>query len=209
VSRLLFTIQDNRKYGKVLIEYDRYDDNGSRELEVEFQVLSIWQDSTNGNAIKAHLICQRNNPAQRQFMADVLELGKVNCPQGFCFTGDRIFLRYGKQPGEVYSGNERDTYEQFWVYDSKAKAIQDILDRIARYQTIGGLNFVSLSRVSDELLKEAGYEMIPDMMRYGIPMWKGSFDKALGGDISYSAGADKARKQFLDLLARIINQKAS
>lgn len=206
VTDIKFEILENRTKGRVIVSYERYDDRGHKNLEVRCPLLSCWMDASSGNAIKAHFALY-NNPTHNALLRDMNQLGILHAPNGFGLVTDGVIVRYGKRPGDTYTMNDPENYDTLHVYDSKAKALQEIMSRVQRDQTIGGLKLISFNRLPDSILIESGFDPIMDVMKSsGVVMWKGSPDRALTGTGGTSYQAAKAgRKQFLDLISRTIN----
>jgi hypothetical protein len=213
-----FTIQEDRQQGICRIVYSRYSDSESKEgLVVQFALLSCWMNQQTGNAIKAYLKVNPNNPMHERLLDDIRTLGIVPARSNFCLTTDGKLIRYGMKPGSRPTSQEQDTYDKLTFFDSKAQAIKYILEEISRYQTIGGLNLVSLNRLPDTVLVESGFEKVEDLMRThnprtkhdvprGVAMWLGNPAKATGVSDRYVDReiATKARRQFLDLLNKML-----
>ncbi len=218
VDDIEFTIQEDRRLGLCRITYNRYADEKIQEgLVTQFRLLSCWMNQQTGNAIKAYLVRTKNNPMHTKLIEDIKTLGMIPARNGFCFTTDGQYIRYGIKPGSQNTSSDSETYDKLTFFDSKARALKEILEQIGRHQTIGGLNMVSLNRLPDTLLVETGFEKVDDLMRdhnsvlkkdipRGVSMWLGSPDKAIGSSNDWRdrEGAANSRKQFLDLLNRML-----
>lgn len=226
VDEIDFTIQEDRFLGLCKIKYNRYTEEESKEgIVCQFKLLSCWMDNQNGNATKAYMEVNMNNPMHANLVRDIkgtkgrAGVGLVSCRNGYCLSTDGKLIRYGMKPGGslTTSGNEHNDYEKLTYFDSKAQALEAILNDISRHRTIGGLNLVSLNRLPDNVLIESGFEKVDDLMRThnprtkcdvprGISMWLGSPSKAVGGGSDYRdrEGAAKSRQQFLDLLNKML-----
>lgn len=200
-----FKVQENREKAFVTLNYTRQDANGIKEMNTNFWVFAIWMDNDNGNAIKAHLYANKANPQHKALVADLRRCGTMKFGfTDFDLTTDGTYMRYGKSLKNKYETYNNDTSQRNTVYDSKAQALAVILEQVQKSQTIGGLNTVSLTRLPDAVLKEMGYEEVPDLMKKrGVSMWKGNPVQAIGQE--YGLDAQKQRKQFLDLLGTAIN----
>lgn len=209
VNKILFEVQEDRQLGRATLEYERFFQDQSFLLQAVFRVRSLWMEPQKGNAIKAHLECDLNNPTHRAFLADCQKLGIIHSVDGFGLMTDGRWLRYAIRDSQ-YRTHDPDTYVDLTYYDSKAKALSEAIAEVGRYQTIGGLNRVSFNRVPDQVLLEAGFEKVPDLMRtpakipVGVPMWKGTVSKLFSGS-SYGSEAARSRKQFLELIGKTIN----
>lgn len=216
VEDIQFTIQEDRRLGLCKLVYNRYSEEHTQEgLTTQFRVVSCWMDNKTGNCVKAHLYSSKTNPMHRRLIADIQYLGILQGRNGFCLTTDGQFIRYGMKPESKFTATD-DQLDTLTYFDSKAKAINEILKGIQRYQTIGGLNLISLNRLPDTLLIETGFSKIDDLMRdhhkqakrdfpRGIPMWLGNPERATGtADWRDHEGAAKSRRQFLDLLNRML-----
>lgn len=215
-----FTIQENRYLGLVELKYDRYCDGNNQEgMQANFKLLSCWMNVSTGNCIKAYLAVNPGNPMHRNLVEDIKYLGVAQARNGFTLTTDGKLIRYGMKPGNkpTASGNELNDFQTSTYFDSKAQALKQILEEISRYRTIGGLNQISLNRLPDSLLVEAGFERVDDLLRThntktkqdvprGVAMWLGNTDRIVGNHVNWSnrEEAAKLRNQFLDLLNRMV-----
>lgn len=197
-----FVVQKKPRTGLMNMQLRRFnEDQGSKEMEQRIQIVSLWVDQQSGNAIKAHLFPNRSDAMHRNFVADLQEIGTMSVLGEFYLHTDGHWIRYGKTRDFVAYDSEHS--ENAITYDSKAKALADILSHIQNRRTLGGLNLISLNRLPDSLLLECGYEKIPDLMGNGIPMWRGIPRKILGQE--WGAEADRTRKNFLDLLNKALS----
>lgn len=218
LENVQFTIQEDRQLGLCKLTYNRYSEEHQQEgLATQFKILSCWLNEKDGNCVKAYLMTSKTNPMHRNLIRDIKYLGILPARNGYCLTTDGLLIRYGMKPGSTATTTSSDDeHKQLTYFDSKAKAIKEILDGIQRYQTIGGLNLISLNRLPDTLLVETGFSKIDDLMRSynkltgkqvpkGVPMWLGNADQAVGSNNwNERESADKSRKQFLNLLNRML-----
>lgn len=205
VSHAEFDIQEDRKLGLCKFSYSVYTEDSNKEgLSLRFRILSCWMDSHTGNAVKVHGIVGKKNPTHREFLGYLKKVHAIDAPNGNCLTSDGTIVRFGQRPGGGrFSTNDQETYATVQYYDSKAQAFHHLLETINRYQTIGGLNLVSLNRLPGSILVEIGYEEVPDLMGIGVPMWRGS--PSVLGESGYGVSVTR-RQQFLDLISNAINE---
>jgi hypothetical protein len=210
VEEVIFSIQHNRLKGVAEIVYNIYDEDKRQEgLRTKFGILSCWMNASTGNALKAYLVPNKRNPMHVKLIEHMQFLGVVSVGggTGMSLTTDGQFLRYGIKPGSQLKHYDQENSIEVTVYDSKAKAIKQIVEGISHHKTVGGLNLVSFNRLPDTLLVETGYVRVDDLMKdrnkpRGIPMWMGNPDKAIGVTNEWRdrEGAAATRQQFLDLL---------
>lgn len=213
VEDIDFSIQHDRRRGVAELTYNRYrDDQRSEGLKTKIVVLSCWMNPTTGNAIKAHLVPNKNNPAHVQLIKDIQELSVLPCREGMCLTTDGKMIRYGAKPSITLRQYDNDSRTELRFFDSKAIALKETIEEVGRHHTIGGLNLVSLNRLPDTVLVETGFERIDDLMKErdkprGLPMWLGSPEKAVGIQNEWRdrEGAKATRLQFLNLLNRMLS----
>lgn len=215
VDTIEFIIQSNRLRGVVELTYNRYHNDQRQEgLKTRMVLISCWVNTNTGNAIKAHLVPNKRNPAHVRLIKDIENLGVVPAAggSGMCLTTDGQFIRYGSKPGIDMRHYDSETRTEHYFFDSQAKALKRIIEEIGRYKTIGGLNLISLNRLPDTILIESGFEKIDDLLRErdaprGIPMWLGSPEKAVGVQNEWRDrdGAEQTRRQFLDLLNKMLS----
>lgn len=201
---LKFYVQEDRKYAMAIVDYNRQTPDDSKTIQLRMRVISVWMDPISCNAVKAHLWVNPKNPGDMHLVADMRKCGMMNASGGFCFSTDGTLIRYGRVPTDTYEVYDTEADKRLRYFDSKAQAVTDILKHVARVQTVGGLNLVSFSKLPDSAMAEIGYEKMPDLMKRGIPMWRGNPVGALGVN-DYGSEARKNRQQFLDLLGRTLN----
>lgn len=214
------------------LSYTKYVDSGmigrslKKEVEIEvrgLKLLSCWVDSTTNNCIKAHALLFHKNEQHATMLADLDEAKLAPCPNSFEICTDPAgiptkaglasIVRYSTRCGNVYQGNDRETYDVFYVYETKAKAVQEMINVIKRHRTLGGVNSVSWNRLPDSLMLELGFQKIEDSILdakgrpRGIPMWKGNATNAFmtGG---YGGPSVDSCRQLLDLLNRALKKAA-
>lgn len=212
------------------LEYTKLVGEGRAKKEVSIQVrglklLSCWMDAVTGDCIKAHALLLHNNEQHATLLNDLDEAKLAPCPKGFELTTDPAGIRYGSggrtgmasivryatKQGHVYQESDRVTFDKYYVYETKAKAILEMLAIIKKHRTIGGITAVSWNRVPDSLMLELGFEKIDDMILdskgrpRGVPMWKGVANSAFMASGFGGPSVDSV-KQLLDLLSRSLNK---
>lgn len=154
-----------------------------KEYDISFPVLSLWQLPHLPLAVKAHVILKETNGMHLWFRNDIRQIGEVKIGTSVSgmsavecsFVLDQRILQYGQSSSKAghISYKDDSSGKAFRIYESKGKAILDILDVISINRAIGGKKRVNFSNVPDEVLEGVGFTKMPDMMGVGIPMWCG------------------------------------
>lgn len=201
-----------KKRGVAVFEYEKFRSWGaaSEQVEVRLPLISCWIDRKKNKAAKAHMLVDQNQLDQRKFLDAIISNGSLDSRDGY-LTGERAgsvgYLRIGSAAGSdgVYQGTDEE-YQRYFIYDSKAIAIENILKRINHQVQVGGIDLVDLTLVSDSVLIESGFEKVPDWMSTGPDMWMGNPDHIVkaGNSYSYTALRDNCMG-FLKLMQASLN----
>lgn len=196
------------------IKYEAQKRRGKMEqLVLELPVLSLWIDESTGHAAKAHMHAYGLDPELRLFLKLCKREGSIDYNvRNQEFTADRsgMILRLGVRYDQ-YQAKVDDGYDRIPVYDSKALAVQAAIEAIASSVPLGGDKLINFNSVPDVYMEQFGFEKVPDVLGWGVPMWKGKPDKIISsssGRYGYSYERDKKNRQgFLDLLQKALEEK--
>lgn len=177
IDKVEFFITRDKKEGMARIDYSKSVDGNFSDISIDMPLTSIWIDQDSGNAIRAHLRLGKSYQ-QAYFFADVLKLRRVNVKgalgiQASPTSAQRVMI-YGMDGKSLYQKYDTNDSKSKFFYSSKGRAFRDILEHIANFRAIGGLNVASLSRISDNTLISTGFEKVEDLLGNGPPMWHGS-----------------------------------
>lgn len=197
------------------IKYEAHRRRGSaQQIVLELPVLSLWIDESTGHAAKAHMHAYGLDPELRAFLKLCKREGSIDFNvRNQEFTADRsgMILRLGVRYDQ-YQAKVDDGYDRIPVYDSKALAVQAAIEAIASTVPLGGDKLINFNSVPDVYMEQFGFEKVPDVLGWGVPMWKGKPDKIISstssGRYGYSYERDKKNRQgFLDLLQKALEEK--
>lgn len=174
-----FQIQKDRKKGVLKIGGFRHTTANAEPTESSLPripLVSCWIDPKKNVAVKAHGILVRTNTMHKSFYNKLKRCGIAECDTDMVVSTDfNWIVRYGSKSGYTYTAMhyDGDNTRRYNIYDTKSHALRDLIENVAHYQTVGGLEMLSLNSVSDSVLVEFGYVKIPDMLKRGPAMWLG------------------------------------
>lgn len=213
VTREIKFIVDRTKSGifkKAIIDidYTKITKSESVDRSVSFPIVCMWVDKTSNKCIKAHCGLTANRD-RIGFYNDIIRQRSVS-RDGFCLQASRTqaqrIVVYGYDSISNYSEFDLESSEKMVFYHSKAAALKAIMEEVKRDRLIGGLNSVSLSNVSDDVLLQIGFEPVQELFGRGVPMWKGPeeiFESAYGSQNTRSVEI----QNFINMIDRDIGGK--
>ena len=173
------------KKGHVSFGIAVYSSRGETLLErkITAPLVSCWLDEEQMVASKAFFLLPINSPDLRlsQDCKTILEILLRKGPTDFSKISGLPFdvtcetnglCRVGLRHGHVYTTYERLSMEQYKIVDSKAAAVESLINDMSSYITVGGTTLIDFSKVDEDLLIEIGFEKIKDVVGFGQPMWK-------------------------------------
>lgn len=188
---------------------------GRTEYTVKFAINNIWVDGRN-DAIRSFLMVHENSVQQNRFITELIQVGKARtCFNDMVLTGHKKHIpvvnkkpggmgdivgqiRYGIDLPGQYSFEERGTYEQKAIFESKDRMARAFLEFLGHSRTIGGLDMVNFESLPDTMFQSMGFEMIPDSLRRGPAMWMGNLDKIMPQ--IYGREKDEMINSFLTMM---------
>jgi len=190
---------------------------------VRLGVISCWADPATNFCVKAHLFPSEKSLTQMMFLRDLQKLGETgvySTASGFsnCTlladtgTGKYKAIRYGIRSTNTYQhrGGINEDYQNYYIYDTKAIALLNIIDHLRLRKTIAGLSMVNFTKVPDDILQSAGFEPVPDLKGNGFPMWKGNPESITEASSGLGYGGTRWDKEasngesFLNLIQKCI-----
>lgn len=216
VYEVNFEILNSRADGIGVFKYTvQNKDYDEKREQAAYRLISAWIDPNKTSVIRAHLGFDRRIPSQHRFYGLLSTEGRVTDRRDYHthITCDaNQIIRYGRDSDHPYEQStlSDDGRGMYTIYDSKGKALLDLLQQIDRNIPIIGLRLISLAAIPDEMLLEIGYQRIPDEFRRGADMWLGHPDWVLrssSGSDRYGYGGvtsvyKKNCQSVLDILAK-------
>jgi hypothetical protein len=222
-------VEDKTKPSYVEFDVEKYIDGSAMgTYTIKMGMISCWVDPNTNFCVKAHLYPSNKSLTQMNFLKDLQKVGETrvsssaagNSLMTLVASDQRIPtadgwtspIRYGCHSTGVYrhNGTFLEDYQSYFIYDSKAIAFLTLVDHLRLRKTIGGLSMVNFTKLPDDILQSVGYEMIPDQLGRGFPMWKGNPEtvteaSAPGyGSMRWERQASNA-ESFLELVQRTIS----
>ena len=209
-----FKIAKNRSGGVAIFEYER--DRGgwgqpNDTIQVSLPIISCWVDKRKNNAAKVYMEAGQGL-THKGFMNAVISNGTVETRDGH-LTAERVgqggIIRFGAAPDKEYEALD-ENYKRYHIYDTKALAIEAIINRINHIVQVGGVDLVDLTLIDDSVLIESGFEKVPDAMNKGPAMWMGDPDNIVqaGTNNRFSYTAQKENCiSFLQLMRASLSNK--
>lgn len=171
------------------IDYTKITKESNIDRSVSFPIVCMWIDKTSNKCIKAHCGLTANRE-RISFYNDIIRQRSVS-HNGFCLQASRTqahrIVVFGYDSIGNFSEFDIESAEKMVFYHSKAAALKAVMEEVKRDRLIGGLNSVSLSNISDDVLLRIGFEPVPELFGRGVPMWKGPeeiFESAYGSQNS-------------------------
>lgn len=202
------------------------------EYIVRVGMISCWVDFNTNYCVKAHLYPSVKSLDQLNFLKDLQQAGEVsissaaggNNGMSTLLASDQMILapektgrtaaiRYGWRSQGIFKhrGTYLEDYKSYEIYDTKAIAIEQLIDHLRIRKTIGGLSMVNFMRIPDDILESVGYEPVPDLLGRGFPMWKGNPESVSEASSAQRYGTTQHEKQtsnaesFLELVQKAIS----
>jgi hypothetical protein len=200
ITNVRFKITDDQPKkqirGEVSFHVERWEDGHmKRDFDVTFQLLSAWQFPHKNAIVKAHLVHNPYDGYQQILMRYLNEIGEVpigasetRAESGLAFSlmADANILRYGRMSGSSEDGIRiYDQNNRINLYDSKSRAFNGIITAMKSFKTLGGYRRINFNLIPDNVLESIGFSKMPDILRRGIPMWRGNPESATIGTDNY------------------------
>lgn len=186
VTDIRFKVEKRRKKGKTrravaTIDYERaMGSSMPKAVQVRVTVISLWVDSNKNNAAKAFLKINPKNLQDKSFARDIRLKGLIPCPNQMSMMCDENgIIRYGPRPEIQYEETNQEDWSRYYFYNTKEKALRELIDKVSQYKQVGGLELISLRSIPKSVLEEVGLEEIKDVVGRGVSMWKGNVNDVL------------------------------
>lgn len=217
LSTVKFRVARDRSRAVAVVDYDKILKYGdTKPIEVRFPVISCWMDRHNNSIIKAYLRVEEEGlqaPEQKALLRAVMSNGSIDGRDGYLTgelwgrsqPGTRGMLRLGAEPETVYRKIDED-YKTYHVFDSKALALNAILNKVKLTINVGGVDLIDFSLVPDSVLVEAGFEKVAPLVGRGPDMWMGNVDSVVNAGSTWASTENQQRNctSFLNILAASI-----
>lgn len=190
IYKVEYRVQNDRRNAAARLHVTKRENYDVVEIVTALKIVSLWRDAKHNKACKCHMLADFRNPEHRMLVSAIMSQTNTICDELHFTAESNGIIRAGASEGSYRATGEG--YNYYYIFDSKAAAITELLSQISGNMAISGANLINLACVPDDCLLELGFEQVSDMLGVSADMWLGS-----PGDLIRSSKDDYASHRVI------------